>query len=132
MIRIIKLYKYASKEKTQDQDDDKKSRRKKKKKQVVQVDKSNEEVEESEFKKETDPDKLGKALADSINKKTIIGVLFMLMVLPLLSPSETDYSASFTLREAFWFGISSCRDPSGFFCNPNMDPSMNLVTEEGW
>jgi hypothetical protein len=56
----------------------------------------------------------------------------MLMVLPLLSPSEIDYSANYTLREAFWFGISSCRDPSGFFCNPNMDPKITLVTDEGW
>lgn len=78
-------------------------------------------MEESEFKKETDPSKLGKTLSDSINKKTIIGVLFMLMVLPLLSPTETDYSANYTLREAFWFGISNCKDPNGFFCNPNSD-----------
>ena len=47
----------------------------------------------------------------------------MLMILPLLSPTETDYSANYTLREAFWFGISSCTDPNGFFCNPNNDES---------
>ena len=56
----------------------------------------------------------------------------MLMVLPLLSPTETDYSANYTLREAFWFGISSCKDPNGFFCNPNSDISQQLVTKEGW
>jgi len=132
LIRIIKLYKYAIQEKSKDETDDRQSRKKRKKKQIVQAEKANEEVEESEYKKETDPSKLGKALGDSINKKTIIGVLFMLMVLPLLSPSETDYSANYTLREAFWFGISSCHDPNGFFCNPNMDIENTLVTAEGW
>jgi preprotein translocase subunit SecF len=51
----------------------------------VKKEKIEEEEEESEFKKETDPSKIGKALSDSINKKTIIGVLFMLMILPILS-----------------------------------------------
>lgn len=75
------------------------------------------EEKESEFKKETDPSKLGKALSDSINRKTIIGVLLMLMILPLFTLPETDYSGEYALRDAFWFGRSSCKDPEGFFCN---------------
>jgi len=94
--------------------------------------KTEEDEEESEFKKETDPTKIGKALADSINKKTIIGVLFMLMILPILSYTDIDYSGHYTLREAFWFGISSCTDPNGFFCNPNMDEEEDLITLDGW
>ena len=65
-------------------------------------------MEESEFKKETDPSKLGKALGDSINRKTIIGVLLMLMILPLFTISEIDFSGEYALRDAFWFGRSSC------------------------
>ena len=36
----------------------------------------------------------------------------MLMVLPLLSPSEIDYSQEFGLRELFWIGRSSCEPPA--------------------
>lgn len=43
----------------------------------------------------------------------------MLMILPILSYTDIDYSGHYTLREVFWFGISSCIDPNGFFCNPN-------------
>jgi len=82
------------------------------------------------FKKETDPSKLGKALSESINKKTIIGTLLMLMILPLLSRSETDYSGHYAIREAFWFGRSSCTDPNGFFCKET--GNSKWVTEEGW
>ena len=32
----------------------------------------------------------------------------MLMVLPLLTYSEIDYSSEYGLREVFWFGRSSC------------------------
>lgn len=127
LIRIIKLYKYAMKALSdKEQDDLSKSKKKKKKKQVEVVVKDV-EPEESEFKKETDPSKLGGALVDSINRKTIIGVLLMLMVLPLFSASEIDYSGEYALREAFWFGRSSCTDPAGFYCN--QDP---WITKEGW
>ena len=44
------------------------------------------------FKRETDPSKLGKALSDRNTREVIIGVLLMLMVLPLLTPTETDYA----------------------------------------
>jgi hypothetical protein len=72
------------------------------------------------FKKETDPSKLGKSLSESINKKTIIGTLLILMVLPLLSRADIDFSVDFFLREIFWFGRSSCKDDiNGFFCHNN-------------
>ena len=60
------------------------------------------------FKRETDPSKLGKALSDRNTREVIIGVLLMLMVLPLLSPTEIDYSQEYGLRELFWMGRSSC------------------------
>ncbi len=47
---------------------------------------------ESLFKRETDPSKLGKALSDRNTREVIIGVLLMLMILPLLSPTENDFS----------------------------------------
>jgi len=89
-----------------------------------------EEQEETLFKRETDPSKLGKALQDTINRKTIIGVLLMLMILPLLTRSDVDYSTNYGLRELFWFGRSSCKDPEGFFCKDQ--DKTPWITTDGW
>lgn len=52
----------------------------------------------------------------------------MLMVLPLLSYSEIDFSSEYGLRELFWFGRSSCENVNGtFYCQEN-----DWVTTEGW
>jgi hypothetical protein len=59
--------------------------------------------------KEADPSKLGKALSDTTTRRVIIGVLLMLMILPLLTFSETDYSSEYSIREIFWFGRSNCK-----------------------
>jgi hypothetical protein len=56
-------------------------------------------------------------LSDSISRRTIVGVLLMLMILPFFTRSENDNSGDYALREVFWFGRSSCSDPEGFFCN---------------
>jgi len=99
MIRIIKLYKYVSKS-----SEFKNSR----------ID-SNDDQEQSEFKKETDPSKLCRILSDMTTRKVIIiGVLLMLM-LPLLTYTQTDYSAHYGLRELFWFGRSNCLDTTNDF-----------------
>lgn len=87
-----------------------------------------EENEQSLFKKETDPSKLGKALSDTITRRVIIGVLLMLMILPLLSYSQTDFSSEYGLREIFWFGRSSCVEAKGtFYCNEG-----KWSSTEGW
>lgn len=113
----------------QEEDINPKKRKKKKNLAKIQQDKKPEE-EDSLFKKETDPSKLGKSLSESINKKTIIGTLLILMVLPLLSRADTDFSVDYFLRELFWFGRSSCTDENhGFFCHVTKDEWM---TEEGW
>lgn len=119
LIRIIKLYKYIVQSRSKKDNEELNSQKKRKKKkqlQKIQAEAAKEEEEETVFKKETDPNKLGKALSESINKKTIIGTLLMLMVLPLLSRNETDFSSQSALREVFWFGRSSCTDPNGFYC----------------
>jgi hypothetical protein len=79
--------------------------------------------------KETDPSKLGKVLSDMTTRRVIIGVLLMLMVLPLLTYSETDFSANYGLRELFWFGSSNCNVSSSYqsFCE-----SSEWITQEGW
>lgn len=82
--------------------------------------------------KETDPSKLGKALSDTTTRRVIIGVLLMLMVLPLLTYSDIDYSSEYGMREVFWFGRSSCvsdnrTDTLDFFC-----PKRPWLTREGW
>ena len=89
-----------------------------KKKKVTYENTTNEEEnEQSLFKKETDPSKLGKALSDTITRRVIIGVLLMLMVLPLLSYSENDFSSEYGIREIFWFGRSRCSKSEGdFYC----------------
>jgi len=52
----------------------------------------------------------------------------MLMVLPLLTPGEIDYSSEYGLRELFWFGRSSCNKVKGdFLCEEKP-----WLTEEGW
>ena len=63
---------------------------------------------ESLFRRETDPSKLGKALSDRNTREVIIGVLLMLMILPLLTPTETDFAVEYGLREIFWMGRSNC------------------------
>ncbi len=106
LIRIIKIYKYIVQQKGKEDLDERGSRRHRKRKEKKIV--ATEEQEETLFKREADPSKLGKALQDTINRKTIIGVLLMLMILPLLSRSNIDYSTDYGLRELFWFGRSSC------------------------
>jgi len=125
------LYKYITKS-GEEKDEDQSQVKKKKKKKVADeaAVKKEEEVEETLFKKETDPTKLGKALSESINRQTIIGVLLMLMVLPLLRRADQDYSGEHTLREVFWFGRSNCvngHDPNAFFCDHR-----DWITKEGW
>ena len=99
LIRIIKLYKYiiVSMSKKDDQE-------------VIEEDEDELESKQSLFQRETDPSKLGKALSDQNTREVIIGVLLMLMVLPLLSPSEIDYSNIYGLRGLFWMGTSICND----------------------
>jgi len=85
LVRIIKLYKYINKAMSKEQDDEEES------------DMEDEEEDEKErlqnlFKRETDPSKLGKALSDRNTREVIIGVLLMLMILPLLTPTENDFS----------------------------------------
>ena len=83
LIRIIKLYKYAT-QALQKKDPEEE--------QDVLETEEEEDQQGSLFKKETDPSKLGKALSDRNTREVIIGVLLMLMILPLLSPTEIDYS----------------------------------------
>jgi len=76
--------------------------------------------------KEADPSKLGKALSDTTTRRVIIGVLLMLMILPLLTFSETDYSSEYSIREIFWFGRSNCKPSNDeksldFYC-PKSEP----------
>lgn len=75
-----------------------------------------------------EPSRLGKALSDTTTRRVIIGVLGMLMVLPLLTYSDTDYSSAFGLRSIFWFGRSDCSNRNGtFYCNYG-----DWLTKEGW
>ena len=100
LVRIIKLYKYIKQSMSKDE---------------VEEEDSDEEEEEDEkerlqslFRRETDPSKLGKALSDRNTREVIIGVLLMLMFLPLLQPTETDFTQEYGLREIFWMGRSNC------------------------
>jgi len=132
LIRIIKLYKYV----VQSNKDPSEAQSKKKKKKVVEME--TEENEQSLFKKETDPSKLGKALSDTTTRRVIIGVLLMLMVLPLLSYSEINYCSDYGIRELFWFGRSNCQthinaelgdinDSHNFYCDQGA-----WTNTEGW
>jgi hypothetical protein len=76
---------------------------------------------------------LGKALSDTTTRRVIIGVLLMLMVLPLLTHSEIDFSSEYGLREIFWFGRSNCKQLEGsFYCDDTEGITDEWITENGW
>lgn len=50
------------------------------------------------------------------------------MILPLFTLPEIDYAGEYALRDAFWFGRSSCKDPEGFFCKNQQE----WITRDGW
>ena len=102
LIRIIKLYKYIKQSMSKEQEEEEE-----------ESDNDLEEEDEKErlqslFRRETDPSKLGKALSDRNAREVIIGVLLMLMILPLLAPTETNFTQEYGLREIFWMGRSNC------------------------
>lgn len=69
-----------------------------------------------------EPSRLGKALSDTTTRRVIIGVLGMLMVLPVLTYSNDDFSSEYGLRSLFWFGRSNCKLVKGeFFCESKGD-----------
>jgi len=42
----------------------------------------------------------------------------MLMILPLLTYTDSDNSEYYGIRQAFWFGHSNCANANGtFFCD---------------
>lgn len=94
LIRIIKLYKYFLKTQnaTGKKEDGNSALARKRKVEPSDAVSIAPEEPESLFRKETDPSKLGKALSDTNTREVIIGVLLMLMVLPLLAPTEIDFS----------------------------------------
>lgn len=101
LIRIIKLYKYIKQSMSKEQEEEDES------------EEEDDEEDEKErlqnlFRRETDPSKLGKALSDRNAREVIIGVLLMLMILPLLAPTETNFTQEYGLREIFWMGRSNC------------------------
>jgi hypothetical protein len=134
LVRIIKLYKYISQSKKANPEEEaaakKKAMRNSQNDTDTKTDDENEQ--QTNFMKEADPSKLGKALSDTTTRRVIIGVLLMLMILPLLTYSENDYSKEYSVRELFWFGRSSCvpsKDPDhiNFYC-----PEKPWITTEGW
>jgi hypothetical protein len=137
LVRIIKLYKYISQSGKKGEEAAAAEEAARKKKEAENTDDNTSTTEENEqqslFMKEADPSKLGKALSDTTTRRVIIGVLLMLMILPLLTYSDIDYSSEFALREVFWFGRSSCQASNltagsvNFFC-----PNKPWMTKEGW
>lgn len=70
------------------------------------------------MKRELEPSRLGNALSDTTTRRVIIGVLGMLMILPLLTYTNDDFSSEYGIRQLFWFGRSNCAAVSGnFYCN---------------
>ena len=123
LIRILKIYKYivASPDKEAD------TGKKKKKKKSEKKEGEDEPKEETIFQKETDPTKLGKAMLDTLTRWTISGILLMLMILPMLSRIQTDFSGIYALRRTFRFGHSSCEDTASYFCSKKQ-----WISEDGW
>ena len=55
-------------------------------------------AQQAALKREMEPSRLGKALSDTITRRVIIGILGMLMVLPVLTYTNTDFSSEYGLR----------------------------------
>ena len=147
LVRIIKLYKYIKQSMSKEQEDEESD--------DEEEEENEKERLESLFKRETDPSKLGKALSDRNTREVIIGVLLMLMILPLLTQSSTDFSQEYGLREIFWMGRSNCKtkyqqdevdlilpphvdhydiekpinEMTSFYCDMTEEP---WITAEGW
>jgi len=116
LIRIIKLYKYILQSMSKNEENEE---------EIIMAQTEEDEANQSLFQRETDPSKLGKALSDQNTREVIIGVLLMLMVLPLLSPSEIDYSKAYGLRGLFNMGTSVCQTTSA---EPLLIPPENVDT----
>lgn len=97
LIRIIKLYNYAVK--TNAEADEAKIKEQARASATKAI---------SNLKKELDPTKLGKHLSDQLTRNLIMGILLLLMILPILSYSGSNYATRAGLREIFWWGSSSC------------------------
>jgi hypothetical protein len=87
LIRIIKLYKYAVKTNSEAEEA-----------KLKEQQKLSANAQQAILKRELEPSRLGNALSDTTTRRVIIGVLGMLMILPLLTYTNTDYSSSYGLR----------------------------------
>jgi hypothetical protein len=127
LIRILKIYKYivgAPNKASEDQS----GKKKKRKRPEVRQEGEDEQKEQTIFERETDPAKLGKSMLDTLTRSTITGILLMLITLPNIQVSQTDYSGIHCLRRTFWFGRSSCTDPDSFFCRDGQ----SWASSGGW
>lgn len=98
MIRIIKLYKYLVKSNSEAEEA-----------RLREQQKLSQNAQQAALKRELEPQRLGKALSDTLTRRLIIGVLLLLMVLPAITYSGSDLSVSFGLKKLFWFGRSNCQ-----------------------
>jgi|TARA_B110000305_G_C19242061_1_gene540396 hypothetical protein len=90
LIRIIKLYNYAVKSNTEEEE------AKLREQQRIS---SNPQI--ALLKKELEPQRIGKHLSDQMTRRLIIGILGMLIFLPLFTYQGKNYSAESGLRELF-------------------------------
>lgn len=97
LIRIIKLYKYAVKTNAEAEEA-----------KLKEQQKLSANASQAMLKRELEPSRLGNALSDTTTRRVIIGVLGMLMILPLLTYTRTDYSSEYGIKQLFWFGRSNC------------------------
>lgn len=117
LIRIIKLYKYAVKTNTEAEEA-----------KLKEQQKLSANAQQAILKRELEPSRLGNALSDTTTRRVIIGVLGMLMILPLLTYTNDDFSSEFGIRELFWYGRSDCSLYNGtFFCERG-----GWLTQQGW
>ena len=97
LIRIIKLYKYAVKTNTEAEEA-----------KLKEQQKLSANAQQAILKRELEPSRLGNALSEMTTRRVIIGVLGMLMILPLLTYTNDDFSSEYGIRQLFWYGRSDC------------------------
>jgi signal transduction histidine kinase len=82
LIRIIKLYNYAVKSNAEAEEA-----------KLREQQKMSSNAQQAALKKELEPSRLGKHLSDTLTRRLIMIILTLLMALPLLTFSGTDYTS---------------------------------------
>lgn len=70
--------------------------------------------------REMDPTRLGKRLSDITTRRVIVVVLSMIIFLPIMQTTTTDFSSLYGLKALYQLGRSNCRNFDDESCTPEV------------